>query len=107
MLEVKKYYRAVPLFGSDYKIEEINAYGTPHNGFLSKKEAKADFLKAQKLAVSQYNQILKGLKSLRKKLDVDFRFDYFVEGDTYGIYEDGSYIGFPINGYDFKFLQEV
>lgn len=106
MLELKKYYRAVPLFGYDYKIEEIEAYGPPCNGFLSGKEAKADFLEAQKLALSKHNQILKGLESLRKKLDVDFRFDYFMAGDTYGIDECGYYIGLSVNTYDFKFVQD-
>lgn len=35
---------------------------------------------------------------------IDFRFDYYMKGDTYGIYEEGSYIGIIVERYEFKFL---
>lgn len=103
--ELKRYYRAIPLYGSNYKIEELNLYGRNQNCFLSREEAEDDFLKSQEIALSKYSQILDGLETLREKLCVDFHFDYYMEGDTHGIYEEGGYIAFTINGYNFKFLQ--
>lgn len=105
MKELKKYYRVVPLYNSNYKIEELKLYGPSRNCFLSKDEAEIDFLKAQKIALHKYSRVLEGLDRVRKELDIDFYFDYYMEGDTYGIYEDGCYIGLTVNDYNFKFLQ--
>lgn len=105
MKELTKYYRVKPLYNSDYKIEELKLYGRGCNCFLTREEAETDFLEAQKIALSKYGKVLEGFEILRKKLDIEFFFDYFMEGDTYGIYEDGCYIGFSVNDYDFKFLQ--
>lgn len=106
-MEYKKYYRVQPTFDTDYKIEELNLIGRNKNCFLSKKEAEKDFFKAQKIAIKKINQVLEGLQQLRKDLEIDFDFDYYMEGDLYGIYEDGLYISIPVNGYEFKFLQKI
>lgn len=105
MKELTKYYRVKPLYNSDYKVEELKLYGPGRNCFLSGEEAEDNFLKTQKIALSKYEQVLEGLETLRGKLGIKFFFDYYMKGDTHGIYEDGGYIGFSINDYDFKFLQ--
>lgn len=109
MKELKTYYRVIPLYDSNYKIEKLQLYGCNRNRncFLSEEEAKVDFLKAQEIALSKYNQILEGLEELKKKLNINFYFDYFMEGDTFGIDKDGMCINISINGYDFEFLQEI
>ena len=35
----------------------------------------------------------------------DFEYDFFMCGDTFGIYDCGKYISFEVNGYNFKFSQ--
>lgn len=105
MRELEKYYRAEPMYNTRYEIKELMRLGRSTNCFSTREEAEADFLKAQQIALSKYNQVLEGLDALRERL-VAFHFDYYMKGDTYGIYEDGSYIGFTVNNYEFKFLQE-
>lgn len=104
MKELKKYYRAEAKCNSDHKIVEREMY-SQGNWFLTKEEAKADFLRAYEIAENKYNKLLSAFSKIREELDIDFCFDYYMEGDTYGIYESGCYISFRVNGYEFKFLQ--
>ena len=42
------------------------------------------------------------IKNLKEKLG-GFSIEYFIEGDLYGIEQEGKYIEFEIDGYSFEF----
>jgi hypothetical protein len=67
-------------------------------------EADAHFNNALALAQKKYEKIMNGINKLKESLG-EFSYDYFMEGDTYGIYDDGLFITFEVNGYVFKFPQ--
>lgn len=105
-MEKKKFYR----FENDsedsnnFILKEKLLYGANRNCFLSKEEAKAHFDEANKIALKKYENILEGLNILKESVG-DFSYDYFMRGDTHGIYSDGMYIQFEVNGYNFQFPQ--
>lgn len=103
-MEKKKYYRCVPTKQRSYIIEELLLNGAHRNCFLSKEEAVRHFEMAEKIAIEKYNSIIDGINKLKESLG-NFYFDYYMEGDTYGIYESGLFIAFEVNGYLFEFLQ--
>ena len=65
-------------------------YGANKNCFISKEEAKTHFEEANKIALEKYENIIDGINKLKESLG-DFSYDYFMCGDTYGIYSDGIY----------------
>ena len=82
----KTYYRVEPKFDNDYKVVKKELYK-----------------KAYQVAADKHSQIMNAIEKIKEEI-IDFRFDYYMEGDTYGIYEDGSYIGITVERYEFKFL---
>lgn len=102
-MEKRLYYRAEPDINAQYTIIEREKY-SQGNWFLTKAEAKADYVKAYEIAKSKYSQLMEAFSKIKKEI-VDFDIDYYMRGDTYGIYESGSYIHIAINGYNFMFLQ--
>lgn len=92
-MEKKMYYR--------YENESINSnifvlkekllYSAGKNCFISKKEAKVHFKKANEAALIKYKKIMNGIGQLKESLG-GFRYDYFMIGDTYGIESEGMYI---------------
>lgn len=103
-MEKKKYYRCVPTKQRTCIIQELLLNRAYRNCFLSKEEAVSHFEMAEKIALEKYNNILDGMNKLKESLG-NFYFDYYMEGDAYGIYESGLYIAFEVNGYSFEFLQ--
>lgn len=100
----KKYYRYENQSDSRnvFVLREKLLYGKGTNCFETEAEAKAHFETAEKIAREKHNLICEGLSKLKKELG-EFYFDYFLDGDTHGIYDSGLYIYFPVNGYYFRF----
>lgn len=105
-MEKKIYYRFENESedSNNFIIKEKLLYGANRNCFTSKEEAKTHFEEANKIALEKYENIMNGINKLRESLG-DFSYDYFMCGDTHGIYSDGLYIRFEVNGYDFQFPQ--
>lgn len=103
-MEKKKYYRYENENDNNFILKEKLLYGANRNCFISKEEAKTHFEKANKIALVKYENIMNGINELKELLG-DFSYDYFMCGDTHGIYSDGMYIQFEVNGYEFKFPQ--
>ena len=95
----KTYYRVEPKFDNDYKVVKKELYNKGINCFLTEEDAVRHYKKAYQVAADKHSQIMNAIEKIN-----DFRFDYYMEGDTYGIYEDGSYIGITVERYEFKFL---
>jgi len=105
-MEKKKYYKYEHKSedSSDFILKEKLLYGANRNCFTSKEEAKTHFDEANKIALVKYENIMDGINKLKESLG-DFSYEYFMCGDTHGIYADGMYIQFEVNGYDFNFPQ--
>lgn len=89
---------------TNFVLKEKLLYGAGVNCFLTRDEAWVHFEEANKIAQKKYESIMEGIDNLKNSLG-NFSYEYFMHGDTYGIYEDGLYIQFEVNGYDFMFLQ--
>lgn len=89
---------------NDFILRERLSYGPSKNCFKTKEEARFHFDNAKKIALKKYENILEGLKKIKESLG-DFSYEYYILGDTYGIYDEGMYISFEVNGYDFEFRQ--
>lgn len=76
-------------------------YQKPENWFETKKEALANYKKAYKEASVKFKEICLEQTKLQEKLG--FQIDYFMNGDTHGIHEDGMYVEFKHSGYEFRF----
>lgn len=105
-MEKKIYYRFEnsSMGDNNFVVKEKMLYGAGKNCFTSKDEATAHFEEAYKIALEKYENIIDGIIKLKELLG-DFSYDYFMDGDTHGIYSDGMYIRFEVNGYDFQFSQ--
>lgn len=105
--EKKKYYRYENESdgSNEFVLKERMLYSGYRNCFLTKEEAKEHFDEAYKIALDKYEKIMEGIRELRNTLGY-FSYDYYINGDTYGIYSEGMYLEFEVNGYNFKFLQE-
>lgn len=91
---------------NDFSIKKRTFYAVNKNCFLTKEEATTHFEESYKIALGKYEKIIEGIEKLKESLG-DFSYDYFLLGDTYGIYDDGLYIEINVNGYDFEFPQEM
>jgi len=107
MREKKTYYKYENQSNGEnnFMLKEIQLYGAGRNCFISREEAEAHFNKAYETALDKYNHIVEGLGKLKDTLG-RFSYEYFIEGDTYGIYNEGAYIEFDIDDYTFKFKQD-
>lgn len=105
-MEKKKYYKYENETPGDnnFILKEKLLYGAGKNCFPSEEEAKTHFEKANEIALAKYENIMNGINELKKSLG-DFSYEYFMCGDTHGIYSDGMYISFEVNGYEFNFPQ--
>lgn len=103
-MEKKKYYRYENQSegSNNFILKEKLLYGANRNCFVLKEESKTHFEEAYKIALVKYENIMNSINKLKELLG-DFSYDYFMCGDTYGIYSDGMYIQFEVNGYNFKF----
>lgn len=97
------YYRVEPKFNNDYNVVKKELYRKGINCFLTENEAVNHYKKAYKIAEDKQIQIMNAIEKIKKEI-IDFRFDYYMEGDTFGIYEDGAYLSINVEGYKFKFL---
>lgn len=103
-MEKTLYYKVEPRFDGRYKIKELKLYRKGVNCFPTKEDALKHYRKAYKTAVNKYNQVMDAIAKIKEEI-VDFRFDYYTDGDTYGIFEEGSYIEIIVENYEFRFLQ--
>lgn len=101
-MEKVLYYRIDPKFNDNYVVIKRELYRKGINYFSTEEEAVKHYKKAYKIAIEKHSQIMEAIAEIKENI-IDFKFDYYMEGDTFGIYEDGSYIGITVNGYDFKF----
>lgn len=81
------------------KSDTVSIIGNTDNMNIWLHETRPD------MTTDKYNQLLKAFAKIKEDMDLDFSFDYYMEGDTYGIYDEGCYISFLVNGYEFKFSQ--
>ena len=88
-----------------FVLKEKMLYGAGLNCFKNKEDATKHFKNAEEIAQEKYSKIMDGIEKL-KDLVGDFSYNYFMSGDTYGIEEDGLYISFEVNGYNFTFSQD-
>lgn len=102
-MEKSLYYKVEPKFDDDYKVVKKELYGKGVNCFSTEEEAVRHYKKAYQVAADKHSQIMNAIEKIKEEI-IDFRFEYYMEGDTYGIYEDGSYIGITVERYEFKFL---
>ena len=102
-MEKSLYYKEEPKFDNDYKIVKKELYSEGINCFPTKEEAIRHYKKAFQVAADKHSQIMNAIEKIKEEI-IDFRFDYYMKGDTYGIYEEGSYIGIIVERYEFKFL---
>lgn len=71
----------------------------PKSGrFMSKSDAKADYLKHKALADEKLNKALDHLKAMN---ELGVTIDYHMDGDTHGIYEDYMYLEVTEGAYNF------
>lgn len=72
----------------------------PKSGkFMSKGDAKADYLKHKALADEKIDAALTHLKAINA---LGVSIDYHMEGDTHGIYEDYMYLEIIEGAYSFR-----
>mgnify|MGYP001003740391 FL=1 len=88
---------------NEFSIKEKKTFDK--NWFLTKEEATAHFEEAYKIALDRYEKIIEGIEKLKETLG-DFSYEYFLLGDTNGIYDDGLFIEIVVNGYEFEFPQD-
>lgn len=70
--------------------------------FLTKEEATAHFVHAEKIAVDKYEKIILGINKLKEEVG-NFSYDCDVKVlDDSGL-ETTMYIEFNVDGYDFRF----
>lgn len=101
-------YRIEPKLNDEYKVIASKKLQKPTNQrlwFSTEKKAISDYCKHYKEAMRQYNKLLKLFTDIRKKDGINFHFGYTYEGDTYGIYEEYSYIEITVGDYEFRFTQ--
>jgi len=88
-----------------FSIKEREFYAANRNCFLTKEAATAHFEESYNTALDRYKKIIAGIEKLKESLG-DFSYNYFLLGDTHGIYDEGLFIEISVNGYDFEFPQE-
>lgn len=105
--EKKVFYRYErKTFGrNDFRIQENMLYVAHINCFVTKEEATDHYEASYKIASEKYEKIIQGIQKLKETLG-DFSYEYFIEGDTHGIYEEGLYMEIMVNGYSFQFSQD-
>lgn len=67
--------------------------------FMTKKDAKSDYLEHKSLADKKIEAALSHLKAMN---DLGVTIDYFMDGDTHGIYEDYMYLKVTEGAYQFR-----
>lgn len=86
-LQYKTFYKAIS--------KGVNCFNTPE-------EAQNHFDEAYEKAYEKFDKIMREIQNLKEKLG-GFSIEYFIEGDLYGIEQEGKYIEFEIDGYSFEF----
>ena len=72
--------------------------------FMSKDDAKADYLAHKSLADKKFEAALTHLKAMN---ELGVSIDYYMEGDTHGIYEDYMYLEVTEGSYYFRVKYSV
>ena len=70
--------------------------------FQYSRRSQNHFDEALEKAEEKFNKIMEEIQNLKEKLG-GFSIEYFIEGDLYGIEQEGKYIDFEIDGYSFEF----
>ena len=86
--------------GESYNESKGNCHrDQPKSGqFMSKSDAKADYLKHKALADEKLDKALEHLKAMN---ELGVSVDYHMDGDTHGIYEDYMYLEVTVGAYTF------
>lgn len=100
----KTFYKAISKTTgfNDFKITKMELLGKGVNCFNTPEEAQNHFDEALEKAEEKFNKIMEEIQNLKEKLG-GFSIEYFIEGDLYGIEQEGKYIEFEIDGYSFEF----
>ncbi|HPO11748.1 MAG TPA: hypothetical protein PLM63_04140 [bacterium] len=103
-LQYKTFYKAISknTGSNDFIVTKMELLGKGVNCFNTPEEAQKHFDEALEKAYIKFDKILEGIQNLKEKLG-GFSIDYFIEGDLYGIEQEGKYIEFEIDGYNFEF----
>jgi hypothetical protein len=103
-LQYKTFYKAISknTGSNDFKITKMELLGRGRNCFDTPEEAQKHFNRAAATAEEKFNKIMDGIQNLKENLG-GFSIEYFIEGDLYGIEQEGKYIEFEIDGYSFEF----
>ena len=86
-------------------VREVHNHFHPKNSreHLTLEKAEADkerYEERRKKAQAEAKTLLDKYETMYKALP--FRVSYHMEGDTHGIYEDYSYIGVTVDGFNFE-----
>lgn len=101
-MDKRKYYRYEPNDRGIFRLKEKMLFGAKRNCFLTKEEATAHFVHAEKIAVDKYEKIILGINKLKEEVG-NFSYDCDVKVlDDSGL-ETTMYIEFNVDGYDFRF----
>ena len=100
----KTFYKAISknTGSNDFKVTKMELLGKGVNCFNTPEEAQNHFDEAYEKAYTKFNKIMEEIQNLKEKLG-GFSIEYFIEGDLYGIEQEGKYIEFEIDGYSFEF----
>ena len=103
-LQYKTFYKAISknTGSNNFKVTKMELLGKGVNCFNTPEEAQKHFDEAYKKAEEKFDKIMKEIQNLKEKLG-GFSIEYFIEGDLYGIEQEGKYIEFEIDGYSFEF----
>ena len=103
-LQYKTFYKAISknTGSNDFKITKMELLGRGKNCFNTPEEAQKHFDRALEKAEEKFDKIMEEIQNLKEKLG-GFSIEYFIEGDLYGIEQEGKYIEFEIDGYSFEF----
>lgn len=103
-LQYKTFYKAISKTNgsNNFKVTKMELLGRGQNCFDTPEEAQNHFNEAYKKAKQKFSKIMEGIENLKEKLG-GFSIEYFIEGDLYGIEQEGKYIEFEIDGYSFEF----
>lgn len=100
----KTFYKAISknTGSNNFKVTKMELLGKGINCFNTPEEAQNHFDEALEKAYTKFDKIMEGIQNLKENLG-GFSIDYFIEGDLYGIEQEGKYIEFEIDGYSFEF----
>ena len=103
-LQHKTFYKAISKTNgsNNFKVTKMELLGKGKNCFDTPEEAQKHFDFAYEKAYAKFDKIMEGIQKLKESLG-GFSINYFIEGDLYGIEQEGQYIEFEIDGYSFEF----